>query len=80
MEPVAGDNQIEIPELMDTGKRDFEDCRNLFHDLANIFGVDNKRFEILVNSKVPELKKFKDRDQFCLEATIEEVQSLIDAL
>jgi hypothetical protein len=72
--------EIEVPELQEDGKRDFHDMKTLYEELSNVVGIDSKRFMHLVETKLPEFAEFKDKDNFCLRATEDQVIALIRAI
>jgi hypothetical protein len=72
--------EIEIPELQEDGKRQFHDMKSLYEELSNVVGIDSKRFMHLVETKLPDFAEFKDKDNFCLRATEDQVLALIRAV
>jgi hypothetical protein len=71
---------IEIPELQEDGKREFHDMKSLYEELSTVISIDSKRFLHLVETKMPEFSEFKDKDDFCLRATEDQVIALIGAI
>ena len=78
--PEPPEIEIEIPELQEDGKRDFHDMKTLYEELSNVAGIDSKRYMHLVETKFPEFAEFKDKDNFCLRATEDQVIALIRAV
>ena len=74
------DSLIEIPELQEDGKREFHDMKSLYEELSTVLSIDSKRFMHLVETKMPEFSEFKDKDDFCLRATEDQVIALIRAI
>jgi hypothetical protein len=77
---MEGGPYIDIPPLGEDGERDFMDQRKLFDDLSNIAGIDNKRFEHLVETKLQQYSNHKNKEEFCKSATPGEVAALIAAV
>ena len=71
---------IDIPMLDVDESRDFMDQKKLFDDLSNILGIDNKRFEHLVETKFQQFKDYKSKEEFCRTAPVDQVLVLISAV
>ena len=73
---------IEVSELLpgDPPKRDFGNVNKLWHELEKQFGIDSKTFETIVENQLPELKKYKIKEDFLKFATAHEVHLLINTV
>lgn len=69
---------LEIPELEETGSREFEDIKFVY-DALNDLGVDNNRwFSITKGHKFGE--QFNNKENFCRRGTINEINELLNSL
>ena len=82
-EQLTSNNKgIEVSELLpgDPPKRDFGNVNKLWHELEKQFGIDSKTFETIVQNQLPELMKYKIKEDFLKFATAHEVHLLINTV
>lgn len=80
---VIGGNKfnIEIPQLPEgSDTRDFDAVKSLYEAFSDIAGIDNRGFQGIINSSFPEFKRFRTKEQFCREATVEEIHILLNSI
>jgi len=70
---------LEIPELGPEGKRDFSVVKMLFNKMMGITPqITTPRYMELAE-KLKFLAKYKDKEVFCREASVEEINKLLDS-
>lgn len=80
LNPESNKFGIEVTELPEEGQRAFEEAQNIYDEVGNVAGIDNKRFVMLVEERFPNLRQYPDREQFCFRATKREINSLLNSI
>jgi hypothetical protein len=70
---------IIIPELVD-GKRSFDQVKKLYEETMTIAGLSNEGYLTLIQSKFPDLQKYRNREDFCYKGEITEINALLNSL
>jgi len=77
--PLTNKFNIDVTEIIqgETNRR-FNELKQLYDDLKNIAGIDNKVYEVLVG-KFPEFQQYRSREDFCMRASVGEINYLLNA-
>lgn len=71
--------EIDVPELVD-GKRGFDQVKTLFEELANKAGIDNNAYDSMVKTKFPQYQKYRTKEDFCYQAEVSEINTLLNSI
>ena len=77
---ASNKHEIEVSDIPEgETRRSFEVAMVIFNEMADIAGIDNKRYvDILAN--FPELQKYKTKEDFCFMAGVSEINSLLNSV